>query len=279
MSSAAVICDVVDEVAVPHRLEQRVGEPQRHQVLDRLLAQVVIDPEHLRLVEHLEHLRVELARRRQVVAERLLDHDPRLGVLALGSGRPARACRRSPGRTAARSTGRRRGSEARRRARRTRAGPGRARRRRRRRRTRPGRSACRRAARRARSGSGRRREKRSIDSRAMSRKSSSSWSRRATPIISNRSGSAPSCARLYSAGSSLRWARSPVAPKMTSAVGRTGQPLEPFDQRVFLLEFRGYGGGLHSLRPPGGFGSPRLGERRQARIQLGDRAHVKPPWS
>ncbi len=41
--------DVVDVVAVPDRLEQRVGEPQRQQVLDRLLAQVVIDPEDLRL--------------------------------------------------------------------------------------------------------------------------------------------------------------------------------------------------------------------------------------
>ena len=72
--------DVVDEVAVPDRLEQRVGEPQRHQVLDGLLAQVVVDPEHLRLVEHVEHLGVELARRGEVVAERLLDHDPRLRI-------------------------------------------------------------------------------------------------------------------------------------------------------------------------------------------------------
>ena len=51
--------DVVDVVAVPDRLEQRVGEPQRHQVLDGLLAQVVVDPEHLRLVEDLQHLGVQ----------------------------------------------------------------------------------------------------------------------------------------------------------------------------------------------------------------------------
>ena len=75
--------DVVDVVAVPDRLEQRVGEPQRHQVLDRLLAEVVVDPEDLRLVEHLEHLRVELARRGEVVAERLLDHDPASRALEL----------------------------------------------------------------------------------------------------------------------------------------------------------------------------------------------------
>ncbi len=43
--------DVIDVVAVPDRLEQGVGEPQRHQVLDGLLAEVVIDPEDLRLVE------------------------------------------------------------------------------------------------------------------------------------------------------------------------------------------------------------------------------------
>ena len=48
---------VVDEVPVPDGLEQRVGEPERHQVLDGLLAQVVVDPEHLGLVEHVEHLR------------------------------------------------------------------------------------------------------------------------------------------------------------------------------------------------------------------------------
>ena len=39
---------VVDVVVVPHRLEQLIGEAQRHQVLHRLLAQVVVDPEHRR---------------------------------------------------------------------------------------------------------------------------------------------------------------------------------------------------------------------------------------
>ena len=37
---------VVDVVGVPDRLEHLVGEAQRQQVLDRLLAQVVVDPEH-----------------------------------------------------------------------------------------------------------------------------------------------------------------------------------------------------------------------------------------
>src|SRR4051794_10802217 len=52
-------------------------------------------------------------------------------------------------------------------------------------------------------------------------------SRRATPIRLKRSGSAPSWARLYSAGSSLRWARSPVAPKIVSVVAGTGSRSSP----------------------------------------------------
>ena len=43
--------DVVDELAVPDRLEDPVREPQREHVLDRLLAEVVVDPEDLALVE------------------------------------------------------------------------------------------------------------------------------------------------------------------------------------------------------------------------------------
>jgi hypothetical protein len=38
--------EVVDPLPVPQRLEQGVGEPQHEQVLDRLLAQEVVDPEH-----------------------------------------------------------------------------------------------------------------------------------------------------------------------------------------------------------------------------------------
>ena len=43
--------DVVDELAVPDRLEDPVREAQREQVLDRLLAEVVVDPEDLALLE------------------------------------------------------------------------------------------------------------------------------------------------------------------------------------------------------------------------------------
>ena len=54
---------VVDVVGVPDRLEHRVGEPHRQDVLDRLLAEVVVDAEHRLRREHLGDDRVELAAR------------------------------------------------------------------------------------------------------------------------------------------------------------------------------------------------------------------------
>ena len=66
--------DVVDVAAVPERLEDGVGEAQGQDVLDRLLAEVVVDPVDLRLVEGLVQGGVELAGAGQVAAERLLDH-------------------------------------------------------------------------------------------------------------------------------------------------------------------------------------------------------------
>ena len=71
---------VVDVLAVPQRLEEAVGEPQREQVQRRLLAEEVVDPEDLLLPEHLVDRVVELARRLEVGAERLLhDHARALG--------------------------------------------------------------------------------------------------------------------------------------------------------------------------------------------------------
>ncbi len=43
--------DVIDEVAVPDRLEKTVGEAERQDVLGRLLAQEVVDAENLGFVE------------------------------------------------------------------------------------------------------------------------------------------------------------------------------------------------------------------------------------
>src|SRR5215207_9912337 len=64
-------------VAVPQRLEHRVGEAEDEQVLHRLLAEVVVDAVDLLLVEPAVHERVELARRGEVAPERLLDDEAR----------------------------------------------------------------------------------------------------------------------------------------------------------------------------------------------------------
>ena len=67
---------VGDEVAVPHRLEHRVGEPEHEQVLDRLLAEEVVDAEHVGLGERSVEDLVQLAGGLPVAAERLLHHHP-----------------------------------------------------------------------------------------------------------------------------------------------------------------------------------------------------------
>ncbi len=67
---------VVDEVGVPERLEHLVGEPHRQDVLHRLLAEVVVDPEDRLGRERVAERGLQLARRLEVVTERLLHHDP-----------------------------------------------------------------------------------------------------------------------------------------------------------------------------------------------------------
>ena len=73
---------MVDELAVPDRLEDAVGEPEHQHVLDGLLAEVVVDAEDLLLVEEAADLLVQLAGRGEVVAERLLDDEPRPALSA-----------------------------------------------------------------------------------------------------------------------------------------------------------------------------------------------------
>src|ERR1700759_5734758 len=68
--------------AVPQRLEDAVAEAQHHQVLRRLLAEVVVDAEELLLLEVLVQLLAQLARAREVLAERLLDHEAAVGAAA-----------------------------------------------------------------------------------------------------------------------------------------------------------------------------------------------------
>ena len=76
--------DVVDEVAVPDRLEQAVAEAERQNVLRRLLAEEMVDAEDLVLGEHLVQFDVERDRALEVGAERLLhDHPRALGETGL----------------------------------------------------------------------------------------------------------------------------------------------------------------------------------------------------
>ena len=76
--------DAVDEVPVPQRLEHAVGETEGHHVLDGLLAQVVVDPVDLALLEARQHLAVQLAGLLEGRAEGLLDDQPHFGVRVVG---------------------------------------------------------------------------------------------------------------------------------------------------------------------------------------------------
>ena len=67
---------VIDVIAVPDRLEHAVGKAQHQDVLHRLLAEIMIDPVDLVLVDELEQLAVQRLGRCQIGAERLFDHQP-----------------------------------------------------------------------------------------------------------------------------------------------------------------------------------------------------------
>ena len=72
------MCTRVDVVPVPDRLEHRVGEPKEEDLLEAHLAEVVVDPVDLRLVEVLVQLGRQGAGRGKVVTERLLHDDTRV---------------------------------------------------------------------------------------------------------------------------------------------------------------------------------------------------------
>ena len=67
---------MIDEVAVPDRLEQPVGEAECEDVLRRLLAQEVVDAENLIFGKDLVQLGIERDRTCQIRAERLFHDDP-----------------------------------------------------------------------------------------------------------------------------------------------------------------------------------------------------------
>ena len=70
--------DAADVVAVPDRLEDRVGESRIQNVLHRLLAEVVVDAENAFLGKLPVQDPVKLLAEAQIVAERLFDHDARV---------------------------------------------------------------------------------------------------------------------------------------------------------------------------------------------------------
>ena len=66
---------MVDEVPVPDRLEQAIGEAERQDVLRRFLAQEMIYPENLLLGEDFMQLRIQRYGAGEIGAERLLHDD------------------------------------------------------------------------------------------------------------------------------------------------------------------------------------------------------------
>ena len=78
--------DVGDVLAAPDRLEQRIAKAHRKQVLHRRLAQVMVDAEHLVLVQHGAHRFVDRAVGCQVMAQRLFQHHAGRGAVQAGGG-------------------------------------------------------------------------------------------------------------------------------------------------------------------------------------------------
>ncbi len=90
--------DELDVVPVPDRLEDGVVEAQAEQVLHRLLAQVVVDAQHLMLAELAVHGVVQRACAREVVAEGLLDdHAPVADALVVVAVHDARGTQQRHG--------------------------------------------------------------------------------------------------------------------------------------------------------------------------------------
>ena len=75
--------DLGDVAPVPQGLEDAVGEPKHQEILDGLLAEIVIDPVDLLLAKDPAEAAIERTRALVVVSERLLDDDA--GPTSLGA--------------------------------------------------------------------------------------------------------------------------------------------------------------------------------------------------
>src|SRR3546814_2014190 len=71
---------MVDRLRVPQRLEQHVGEAQREEILDRFLAEIMVDAEDAVFGKGVADLGVDFARRGEVVADRLFHRDAAFGA-------------------------------------------------------------------------------------------------------------------------------------------------------------------------------------------------------
>src|SRR5579862_5454728 len=81
---------MVDIAAVPHRFENAVREPKNEDILDRLLAQIMVDAIDLVLRQDLLDLAVERSRGIEIVSERFLENDaPPLAAGLVGQSRGA----------------------------------------------------------------------------------------------------------------------------------------------------------------------------------------------
>ena len=67
---------MLDRLAIPQLLEDGVGEPEHHDILHSLLAEVMVDTKNLPLARVPDQVIVEQLRRAQVVPKRLLNHHP-----------------------------------------------------------------------------------------------------------------------------------------------------------------------------------------------------------
>ena len=82
---------MIDVAAIPDGLENSVGKPKRHDVLDGFFAEVVVDPVDLLFANNLQELLVESSGRVDVASKRLFDNDPSPLTDSLHSVRPVGA--------------------------------------------------------------------------------------------------------------------------------------------------------------------------------------------
>src|SRR5450631_2651135 len=79
---------VIDMGAVPYGLEQCVGQSQRHQILDSLLAQIMIDAKNIALEEHGAEIVVDRGGAGSVLADWLFHDDARAGCRKAVGAKP-----------------------------------------------------------------------------------------------------------------------------------------------------------------------------------------------